>query len=178
MKAVAVKAIIFLPTQGPHLQRTGDKTNFDWHEQCRLAAATQKIESDSIIYVPSAFQQKGTRSELDFYQERLNAEGVADDSMVLEMKGLDSVEQCELALEFARRLGARLIAVSCATHYRRVRYLLKGGHVEHRIAVGTPNRWLAFTHLVLALVFPVLDALGLRHWWKLWVARRRLEGRQ
>ena len=173
-----MKAILFLPTQGPHLPRTGAAEQFDWRAQCRLAAALQKALADSIIYVPSAFQQAGTRSELEFYGEQLRNEGVPHEAIQLDRQGYETVEQCELAIALAEKESARLIVISCHVHFGRVRYLLKGHPVEHVIAHGTPSPWLHFTHLVLGLGFPVLDKLGLRDWWKHRVTRRRLQGKQ
>ncbi len=98
--------------------------------------------------------------------------------MRLQSDGLDTTEQCDLAAALARRENARLIAVSCRVHFRRVRYLLKDHPVEHVIVDGIPSRWLQFTHIVLGLAFPVLDALGLRDRWLRFVARRREKGKQ
>ena len=173
-----MKTIIFLPTQGPHLPRTGPVAAYDWRVQCQLAAARWKSGTDSVIYVPSAFQQTGARSELDFYGELLSASGVPGDAMMLDPRGLDTVEQCELALALAARENARLVAISCHVHLPRVRYLLRGHGVEHVVASGTPNRWLHFTHIILAVLFPILDMLGLRGWWKSRVTKRRQAGLQ
>lgn len=173
-----MKTILFLPTQGPHMSRSGCADQFDWRVQCRMAAELQKGTADSVVFVPSAFQQAGARSEIDFYGEQLRAAGVAEYALLLTRQGWDTVEQCELALALAKLERARLIAISCNVHFKRVRYLLKGHAVEHVIAHGTPNRSLHFTHLALGIVFPVFDRLGLREWWKRWVARRRSRGKQ
>lgn len=173
-----MKTLIFLPTQGPHLPRSGPADHFDWREQCRVAARLQKNMPDAVVYVPSAFQQADSPSELDFYGAQLRADGVSADALLLDPHGLDTIEQCDLALALAAKQNARLIAVSCAVHERRVRHLLRGQDVEHVIARGTPSRWLQFTHIVLGFVFPVIDALGLRDWWKRRVVRRRLAGKQ
>ena len=173
-----MKTILFLPTQGPHLDRAGPSEQFDWRSQCRLAASLQRALPDSIIYVPSAFQQSGAKSEIDYYGEQLRDEGVPTDSQRLERCGLDTVEQCDLALALAKVENARLLVISCYVHFKRVRYLMKGHTVQHVIAYGTPSRWLQFTHLVLGVLFPVIDFLGLRSRWKQWVNRRRLQGKQ
>jgi hypothetical protein len=173
-----MQTLIFLPTQGPHLPRTGPEALFDWRAQCRLAAKLQAERPEACIYVPSAFQQEGARSELEFYGEQLRAEGVPEEGMQLDARGLDTVEQCELALAAAASASARLIAVTGSTQARRVRYLTRGHEVEHFTVRGTTNRGLWFTHSVLGFVFPVLDHLGLREQWKAFVARRRLQGRQ
>jgi len=177
-KPAGVKTILFLPTQGPHLPRSGPAEKFDWREQCRLAARLRKEMPGATVYVPSAFQQAGAPSELAFYGAQLRAEGVPEEALVLDPRGLDTVEQCELALALAHGVNARLVAVSCAVHVARVRWLLRGHQVQHVIARGTPSRWLQFTHVVLAIAFPFLDVLGLRGWWKRRVSRRRLAGRQ
>lgn len=173
-----MKTILFLPTQGPHMPRSGPAEEFDWRVQCRLAAKLQKERSDSVVYVPSAFQQAGARSELEFYGDELREDGVPPDAILLDPRGLDTVEQCDLALALAEKEQASLIAISCHVHVQRVRYLLRGHPVENVIARGTPSQWLRFTHLVLGIAFPVLDKLGLRDWWKQFVTRRRLKGKQ
>lgn len=173
-----ITAIIFLPTQGPHLTRSGPAEAYDWRVQCRLAADCVKRKPGSVIYVPSAFQKEGCASELEFYGERLRAEGVPDEAMILELRGFDTVEQCELAIAFAAKEHAKLITITCRVQSRRVRYLMRGAGVEHIIAEGTPNRWLQFTNLALGVAFPIMDRLGLREWWKRRVARRRLGGKQ
>jgi hypothetical protein len=175
---LSMRTIIFLPTQGPHLWRSGPADQSDWRAQCRLAAVLQRGIPHSVVYVPSAFQQAGSPSELELYKEQLRAEQVPPEGMLLDPQGLDTVGQCELALAFAGKEQARLIALSCYVHFRRVRYLLKGHPVEHVVACGEPNRGLRLTHLVLGVVFPVLDRIGLRNWWKIRVSRRRLQGRQ
>ena len=151
---------------------------FDWRVQCRLAAAWQRSHPDSLIYVPSAFQQAGAPSELEYYGDRLRAEGVPGDLLRLDPRGYETVEQCELALALARSEQAKLVAVVCQVQARRVRHLLQEQAVEPIIARGKPNRWLQFTHLVLARVFPVVDHLGMREAWKQQIARRRVQGRQ
>ncbi len=100
------------------------------------------------------------------------------EALLLELKGFDTVEQCELALALVEKEQARLITISCYVHFKRVRYLLRGHPVEHVISYGTPNTWLRFTHQVLGLAFPVLDQFRLRGWWKRRVVGRRLQGKQ
>ena len=107
-----MKAILFLPTQGPHLPRAGPEEKYDWRVQCRTAAALQHEIPDSIIYVPSAFQQTGARSELEFYGAQLRTDGVSQESMLLDPHGLETVEQCELALALSEKNRARLIRAS------------------------------------------------------------------
>lgn len=173
-----MKAIVFLPTQGPHLPRKGPAEAFDWRAQCRVAAALQRGLDGSVIYVPSGFQQAGSPSELEFYGGALREAGVPDEALMLEPRGLDTIEQCDLATALAQSENARLVVVSCRVHFRRVRYLLKDHEVEHVIVDGVPSRWLQFTHIVLGVMFPVLDALGLRAQWRRYVNRRREKGRQ
>jgi hypothetical protein len=173
-----MKHLIFLPTQGPHLPRSGAAGLFDWHVQCRLAAQLQREREDAVIFVPSAFQQTGSASELEFYGERLRAEGVPGAALRLEPRGLETIGQCELALDLAQRENARLIAVTCAVQLARVRYLLSGHQVEHIVAHGTPSASLRLTNAILAIAFPIIDHLGMRRAWIRWTARRRLSGRQ
>lgn len=173
-----MKTLIFLPTQGPHLPRCGPAEKFDWREQCRIAARLQSEQPDAVVYVPSAFQQAGSPSELEFYGDELRTLGVPADTLLLDPHGLDTIEQCDLAIALAAKDRAKLIAVSCAVHERRVRYLLRGDDVELVIAHGTPSRWLQFTQIVLGIAFPIIDALGLREWWKRRVTQRRLAGKQ
>lgn len=173
-----MKTVVFLPTQGPHLPRKGPPEDYDWRVQCRLAAGLLRDHPDVVVYVPSAFQQQGAGSEIEYYSAQLLKDGVPADALLMDKRGLETVEQCELALELAGSLQARLIAVSCAVQARRVKYLLRRHHVEHVIANGTPNPWLRFTHAVLAFLFPVIDAAGGRGWWKRMVEGRRQKGRQ
>ena len=173
-----MQTLIFLPTQGPHLDRPGSVEQFDWRVQCRLAADLQRTTPESIIYVPSAFRQAGTKSEIEFYRGQLLEEGVPEASLRLEPRGLETVEQCELALAVANREQSSLAVVVCEVQARRVRHLMKGHEVKFIIARGTPNQWLQFTNLILGVLFPVVDALGLRGWWKQRIAGRRLQGKQ
>lgn len=176
--APRMKTLLFLPTQGPHLPRSGQAEKYDWRVQCRVAAGLLGEMPEAAVYVPSAFQQAGSPSELEFYGAQLRDEGVPPEALLLDPRGLDTIEQCELAAALAQNEGARLVAISCAVHLRRVRYLLRGHAVEHVVAHGTPSRWLQFTHIVLGAAFPVIDALGLRGWWRQRVRERRLSGRQ
>lgn len=160
------------------MPRRGPAEAYDWRVQCRLAAALHRSEPDVMVYVPSAFQQEGAPAEVEFYGDLLRAEGVPDSALRLEKRGLETVEQCELATSLAAEEGARLVVISCYVHFPRVRYLLNGHAVEHVVAWGTPSRWLSFTHSVLRWAFPVIDQLGLRQAWKDRVAQRRREGKQ
>jgi hypothetical protein len=98
--------------------------------------------------------------------------------MILDARGLDTVEQCELALAKARADKTSLVTISCAAQALRVRCLLRGHGVRHSMAHGTPNRWLLFTNLVLTIIFPIIDQCGLREWWKQRVTQRRMLGKQ
>ena len=160
------------------MPRPGPEDRYDWRVQCRLAAALQRSEPDVMVYVPSAFHQEGASSEIEFYGERLRAEGIPEVALRLEQRGLETVEQCELATALAVAHGARLVVISCYAHFPRVRYLMNGYTVEHVVAWGTPSAWLQLTHVVLQWGFPVIDKLGLRQAWKDRVARRRKEGKQ
>ncbi len=160
------------------MPRKGPPEAFDWRVQCRVAAALQRGLAESIVYVPSGFRQAGSPSELEYYGDELRAAGATEAALRLEPDGLDTTEQCDLAVALARRENAALLVVSCRVHFRRVRYLLKDHAVEHVIVDGIPSRWLQFTHIVLAMAFPVLDALGLRRAWMKFVARRRQKGKQ
>lgn len=173
-----MKSILFLPTQGPHLPRPGRADQADWRTQCRIAAQLQREISDAIIFVPSAFQQEGARSELELYARQLLADGVSENALLLTRLGFETVEQCELAMALAERERARLIVICCRVQLPRVRYLFKGNAVELVIAEGIPNRRLRYTNLVLTFVFPALDGLGLRAWWKRLVVRQRRRGIQ
>lgn len=173
-----MKHLIFLPTQGPHLRRSGDEDAFDWRVQCRIASRLQRELDDAVVVVPSAFHMTGSRSELDYYGERLRAEGVPASALRLDPRGLETIEQCELALALAREHNARLIAVTCSVQLARVRYLLRGHGVEHVVAHGTPNPSLRFTNAILAIAFPVIDHLGLRRAWVRFTTKRRLTGKQ
>ena len=143
-----------------------------------MAAEVQRACPDSVIYVPSAFGQTGSKSEYDFYKEELGKNGVPSDALFMDRHGYETVEQCELALTLAKKENAALTVISTYVHFRRIRYLFRERRVEHYIAYGTPNRWLQFTHIVLAAGFPLIDALGLREWWKQRIIRRRLKGIQ
>ncbi len=143
-----------------------------------MAAELQLSTPASIIFVPSAFEEKGARAEIDLYKERLLAEGASEDAILLVSQGLDTVEQCELALSLAEEEAAKLVAITCHVQFKRVRYMLDKPGVEHVIAHGTPNLWLRFTSLILTYAFPVLDRLGLRETWKRRVANRRSQGKQ
>lgn len=173
-----MQTLIFLPTQGPHLERPGPAEHFDWRVQCRIAATLQKASLNSVIYVPSAFQQTGTKSELTFYGDQLRAEGVPEEALRLDEHGLETVEQCELALALADREQARMVVIVCHVQVMRVRYLLRDHNVEFIIAKGTPNIGLHFTSLILGVLFPIIDVLKLRGWWKQRIARRRARGKQ
>ncbi len=173
-----MQTLIFLPTQGPHLGRSGPAEQFDWRVQCRLAAALQKTMQNSVIYVPSAFQQTGTKSEIEFYGKQLLADGVPLEALHMDRRGLETVEQCELALALAKLEGAHLVAIVCDVQAMRVRYLLRGHDAEFIGATGTPNKFLRFTNLILGILFPLVHVLGLRGRWKQQVARRRMLGKQ
>lgn len=173
-----MKTIIFIATQGPHCSRPEPEECFDWKVSCKLAAEVQRARPGSVIYVPSAFGQTGSKTEYDFYKEELERNGVPDEAVFMERRGYETTEQCELALALAEKENAVLTVVSTFVHFRRIRYLFRNRDVEHYIAYGTPNRWLQFTHIILTVGFPLIDALGLREWWKQRIIRRRLAGKQ
>lgn len=173
-----MKTLIFIATQGPHCSRNGREELFDWRISCKMAAEIQRARPGSVIYVPSAFGQAGSTSEYDFYKKELEKNGVPKDALFMDRHGHETVEQCELALALAEKENAELTVISTFVHFRRIRYLFRDRDVEHYIAYGTPNRWLQFTHIILTVGFPLIDALGLREWWKNRIIRRRLKGIQ
>lgn len=179
-----MKTIIFVPTKGPHRSRTGPEKLSDWRVQCRKAAVLQDELPDAVVYVPTAVSITGYPTEYEYYKEELRKNGLRDwltingnPKLIMEKRGQETIEQCELAFALAEREDVRLVVLSTPTHFLRLLYLCRGKGVTHKIAWGIPNPIEAITDTILAILFPVLDFLGLGERFQQWAIRRREKGK-
>lgn len=164
-----MKTLILVLTKGPHRFRFGPKRWHDWIVQCRMAAKFQRQLPEAVVYVPSVVHISGFPSELEYYRTALAENGLTESiqlisgikALMLEATGQETIGQVKQGYQFSCVTGTNLVVVSTLFHFPRVLYLCRGKGVMYKIAWGIPNPVEACTDLVLAILFPVLDLLGL-----------------
>ena len=180
-----MKTLILVLTKGPHRFRFGPKNWHDWIVQCRKAVKLQRQLPEAVVYVPSAVQTRGYPSELEYYRNELAKQGLTESiqlisgrkALILEPLHYETIGQIERGYQFADVLSAKLVMVSTLFHFPRVAYLCRGKGVMHKVAWGMPNAIEAMTDCALAVLFPLLDALGLGKRFQRWAITHRESGK-
>lgn len=189
-----MKTLILLLTKGPHRWRPGPRRWHDWVRSCELALELRK-KYGAEIYVPSAVKIEGHMSEFDLYgyeflrlglglkemastaDYRVLTDGLGQVAATIERRAQETIGQIEAACELVARRDASILVVSTWTHFPRVLYLCRGKGFAHRVAFGIPNPLEACTDMALALLFPLLDLLGLGEKFQRWATAHRKSGK-
>lgn len=172
------RIIVPIP-KSPHPSgRTGPKVEQDWYQGLVRAAALAREVGDAKILVITAFQAAGEESEASMYLRELKH--LAPNARPLWIdRGYETVEQVELLRPFTEARDApdsEIIVISTFLHYWRVRWLARGMRLRHECVYGTPRFSEVPRDLVLTVLMPVIDLLGLRSAYLRWLKGRREKG--
>lgn len=177
-----MKYIVWPVAKNPVQGRFGPASLQDWYRGCALASKIQKALADkgntAKIVVVTATHVTGRQSERDMMLQALRSLGMQDRDLILEGQAYETIGELENVFEIARREKSRVVVVSTFGHYLRVAWLLrpiKDGDLvaSHKIAFGLPRWRELVTDLILTIIFPIIDLLGGRAWFKDKVVVRR-----
>ncbi len=161
----------------PFKGRVGKLEDQDWFVTCQLAVERLRKSPRSKIAIISDVEIPGAGHEAHHYLQTFTKMGVSDGQILFIKAEHETIGQIERALIEASRRNMRLMFISSALHYPRVRWLTLGKNVSHRVVYGTPRPKEALTDLLLAVAFPVLDLLGFRRKFQEMTRKRRLSGK-
>lgn len=173
-----MKGYLILPlTKGPHSGRIGDEKLQDWWRGLVKAKNLMEKFPSSKILVLSAVHIAGEKAEAKIYLETLHRMGVGDDKIMFLEKAQETMEQVEIAKKIAAWEKMELLVVSTFLHYPRVRWLFRGFRVRHYGVFGIPHPREAITDIILIVLFPIIDLLGKREWFRTKIVGRRESGK-
>lgn len=165
-------------TKSPHSK--GRLGPIKWQDWYRGLIKTQKLASanpQAKILVLSAVHIEGEKTEALIYQLALEQMSFPAKQLIVIEKGYETIEQVEVAKQYANQNKAELLVISTFLHYPRVRWLFRGYRARHFIVFGLPRPREILTDIVLNLIFPIIDLIGLRQWFKNQVITRRKKGK-
>ncbi len=168
--------IALIPKSPWRKGRIGPAARQDWVSACDDAAKLAKQMPDAKIIVADAYVERGERPDLELYQAALEEAGVPKNQQHLTSEGMETIGHIEALNRIARAEDVDLLIVSTFLHYPRVRWICRGQGHQHRAAWGIPRPKEALTDLVLTILFPLLDRLGLRQQFLKRVTKRRESG--
>jgi hypothetical protein len=133
-----------------------------------------------MVLVLSDVQIKGGRHEADTYAETLKELGCQNLKVI--RKGKETMGQIDFIRKAAGALaekipGVELILISSFLHHWRVQRLARGLKATHITTWGMPIPTNALTDIFLTLLFPIIDKLGGREWFRDLAVKRRASGK-
>ncbi|MBA3789029.1 YdcF family protein [Patescibacteria group bacterium] len=157
--------------------RIGPPQMQDWYGSLNTCLSLLKKYEPSKILILSSFQAAGELSEIEWYQWALEDLSIPSEDVLYISQAKETSEQIEIASSLAKEQDAELIIISTFLHYPRAQWLCRGKGFRHCVGWGIPRPKEALTDIVLTFVFPVLDLLGQKEWFKNKVATRRGRGK-
>lgn len=120
----------------------------------------ERHPEDHILVVTAFRTPDGTEEE--HYRAAFAELGVRDDKLTVIARGLETVEEIEMAASFAHKRGDELMIVFTFTHGLRVPFLCAWRHVKARgyAAWGLPRLMDLIVDPVLGLYFPLFCFFG------------------
>ena len=174
-----MKYLIFPLTKNPAFGRFGPVKMQDWYRTCVRAVSLERQlitdGNEAEIIVLADVHYKGYRHETEYYTEALMALGAKNVRTIKQC--YETIGQIEFVIQLATKEQSKLIVISTFAHYLRAARLLKGRAVYHHIAFGLPRISELATDAILTFLFPVLDLMGGREWFKNKVIARRKTGK-
>jgi hypothetical protein len=172
-----VESCILLPlTKSPHTKgRIGPHTWQDWYRSLVKTKRISPFFRPYEVLILSNFQVAGSAHEVDLYLEACRNLGI--DNLLPVREAYETMGQLDYAFARAAREKKRLVVISTWFHFPRVWWLCRGHSVKHVVAYGIPRPFGAITDIVLTFVFPILDILGMRKWFKDRLDSRRVGGK-
>lgn len=169
--------LIFPVPKSPHTAgRIGPTRCQDWYRAVVRSVALAEASSSPAFLIVTAFYAAHENREAIIYGNAIRAL-VPNAHILVIPQGLETVEQIEVALAFAKQTRQSIYLVSTLLHFPRVWWLARGNSARHRVVVGIPRPREAVTDIVLAFLFPLLDLAGLRQWFLYRARRRRQRGK-
>lgn len=163
--------IVLLPKTPWSQGRVGPEHLQDWYRSTRVAQDLARDLSAPVV-VPSAHVDPWYARDIDHYQLHFMHHAPMRLVRYLE-EGVETIGQIEA---FERLVSERnkttVHVVSTWLHYPRVRWLCRGRGYVHYPVFGIPRPAEAVTDLMLMVVFPILDLLGYRQWFRDYSERR------
>jgi hypothetical protein len=174
-----MKYIIWPVAKNPATGRIGPKKFQDWYRGCVKAVKIEKkllANGDSVkIAVVSAVHIKDKPAEADFIFSALEELGAKN--IHIDLKSYETIGELEAVQEIAIKENAELIIISTFGHYLRVRWLARKISAKHFVAFGIPRPKELITDIILTFLFPIIDLLGKRDWFRKKVESRRENGK-
>jgi hypothetical protein len=151
----------------------------DWYQSLKLAKRLfdqeSKLVSKVVVLIISNVHVAYEKHEADIYDHALIELGIPRQNLLVIKHAQETIEQVEVAKAFISN-SDRLLAISTFLHYPRVRYLCRGLNARHFAAFGIPRPKEMVTDIILDLLMPVIDWLGLREQFLTKVIKRRESG--
>jgi hypothetical protein len=170
-----MKIVAILPKNPYPKGRFGLLRYQDWYRQCKLAVDAS-LELDASIVTSSSFQREGCQSDNDCYSEAVRSLGGQITTL---SKGGETFSQLLSMVGYAREESARLVLVVTWTHYLRARWICWRENIpaEFIVAWGIPLPRDIPTDVVMLVLYPVLDLLGLKNLFVERLNKRRSSGK-
>jgi len=165
-------------TKGPQIGgRFGPVKYQDWYRTLLLTKKLllKKYKGAKVLVICD-LHIKGTEHEGEYYRKTLLRLGVGDGDIILIRRGLATMEQIEMVVDFAKQQNAKLVFVSTFLHYPQILYLMRGREAEHHWVVGIPAAIQALADIVMMFAVPFADAIGRREDLKAFIKKRRDAG--
>lgn len=162
----------------PSTGRVGHADHQDWRATCKKAVNLLKQNPNSKIMVASDFKFKGL-AEVNLYEKILRGMGVRKEDIIIISEGYETISQLMVAFKKATELQKQLIVISTFLHFPRVWWLTRGKkkNVKHKVVFGIPRPKEAVVDVILAILFPIIDLMGLREWFQDVTTKRRMGGK-
>ncbi|MGD0328127.1 MAG: ElyC/SanA/YdcF family protein [Minisyncoccia bacterium] len=159
--------------------RFGPTEKQDWYTGLvKAESLSRKDWPAATILLVSAFQANGEKTEMEFYRLALEI-NINKENIVEVKKGQETIEQLQVANEYAKKKNAELIIISSILHYPRVWWICRrdGIKAKHHCTGGIPRPREVLTDITLIFLFPLIDLLGGRKWFQKKVQMRRASGK-
>lgn len=170
--------IIVPITKSPHTKgRIGPRELQDWYRGLAKTVFLQRKFLESKILIISNVHIEGEEHEADIYNKALQDLGIKREDIIVIKDCYETIGQIDTLKKINREGSYKLVLVSTWLHFGRVWWLARGMHVTHFIAFGIPRPRESLTDIFLTFLFPIVDILGKREWFRQKVITRRKEGK-
>jgi hypothetical protein len=147
--------------------------------QCRKAVELQKTidargDTSEILIVSDA-RYEGWRPEPEIYKEALEKLGAK--RIRIDPDCYDTISQLLKALQIAKQEHKHLIVLATWMHYLRAEWILLGEDAELRVSYGIPLLWYAGMDVLLTMLVPLIDMIGLRSRYLAYAKKKRDAGK-
>lgn len=164
-------------TKSPHSKgRIGPVKMQDWYRGLAKAVLLQRKFVGSKILILSNVHIRGEEHEADIYTRALYDFGVKEENLLVIKDCYETIGQIDVIKQVAKEANYKLIFVSTWLHFGRVWWLTRGMKIKHYIAFGIPRPRESLTDIILTFMFPIIDILGKKEWFRKKVIIHREQG--